>query len=109
MTTNVLADFETAVAAFYHKVVTNVEQFATEFAPKAENLLEVAFTDLAELAGEAVLTQATALISGKEKFGNAVTHVVQTVEASGKTVAIQSAQAAVQVAYLTAQNVAAGK
>lgn len=99
-------DFVTRVKAFIKKEEAYFKEVAAEFLPKLENALEVALEDLAEIAGKAVLTEAVAAISGNEKFGAAVTHVIQTVEASGKTVALSTAQTAVQTAYLTAQEVA---
>lgn len=98
--------FMDRVENFFESTVTDFEEFFAAFLPKIETVLEVAFEDLAEIAGQAVLTEATKLVSGQEKFGNAVTNVVQTIEASGKTVALQVAQTAVQTAYITAQQIA---
>lgn len=81
-----------------------LEAVAVNFLPKLEHAVEVAFEDLAALAGKAILAEAPKLISGSEKFGNAVANVVQTVEAGGKTVLINTAQAAVQTAFLAAQD-----
>lgn len=96
--------FVSKLEAFFKSAEARVEEFAHAFLPKAEALLETALEDLAEIAGEAVLTQASSVLSGKEKFGNAVASVIQQVEASGKTVALQTAQTAVQTAYLTVQS-----
>ena len=95
--------------AFFKKEEAVVVKYATELLPKLENAVEVAFQDLADIAGGAVLAELPKLISGSEKFGNAVASVVQTVEAQGKTVVLATAQAAVQTAYLTAVDVATGK
>jgi hypothetical protein len=100
------ADFVNRLEAFFKGAEDKVAQFATAFLPKAEHLLEVAFEDLAILAGQAVLLEAPKVLSGQEKFGNAVVSVIQQVEASGKTIAIGTAQTAVQTAYLTAQQIA---
>ena len=75
-------------------------------AAQAESDIEIALGDLAELALDAVLAQAGTVASGREKFGKAVTSVVQTVEKNGKTVLQQTAEMAVQQAYLTAQSIA---
>lgn len=109
MTNSILTDFETEARVFFVSVEGGFKKFVTAFLPKIENLVEVAFEDLASIAGKAVLAQALKVASGQEKFGNAVQDVVQTVESSGKTVGIQTAQAAVQIAFLTAQSVASGK
>lgn len=106
---NSVTAFVAQVEAFFKNAETKFENFAAEFLPQVGNVLEVALEDLAQVAGAAVLAEAPKLISGQEKFGNAVANVVQTVEAQGKTVAIQTAQTAVQTAYLTAVQVAQGK
>ena len=109
MTNSILVAFQANLDAFYEKAKAGVEAFVAAFVPQIENAVEIAFEELASIAGSAILTEATKLISGQEKFGNAVTNVVQTVEASGKTVAINTAQAAVQIAYLDAKAIASGQ
>lgn len=104
-TTNPLSLLETRLQAFFETVKDDVLKFADAFFPKVEAIVEVALEDLAEIAGKAVLAQASSVLSGQEKFGAAVTDVVQTVEASGKTVALSSAQTAVQAAFSTAQTI----
>lgn len=104
--TSPFQQFEQNLVAFFEGVKDKVVEFANAFLPAVENDLEIAFEDLASIAGQAVMTEATKIAAGTEKFGNAVANVVQTVEASGKTVAIQTAQSAVQQAYLTAQQIA---
>ena len=61
--------------------------------------IESALEALGKLALDAVIAEAPKLISGGEKFGSAVTNVVQAVEGQGKTVLVQDAQMAVQNAY----------
>lgn len=107
--TNIFDTFVTRLEAFFETVKEDLVQFTEAFLPKVEHLLEVAFEDLAELAGKAVMEELPKVVSGSEKFGNAVTNVIQTVEASGKTIAIQTAQTAVQSAYLTAKEIVASK
>lgn len=101
-----LKDFASRLEAFFESAKDEVVEFAESFLPKLGDALEVALEDLAVIAGKAVLAQASQVISGQEKFGAAVTHVVQQVEAQGKTIAIGTAQTAVQSAYLTAQQIA---
>lgn len=103
-----LQDFATRVEAFFKSAGAKFVQFEQAFLPKVEVSVEVALEDLAEIAGQAVLDQAASVLSGQEKFGTAVTSVVQTVEASGKTVAMATAQASVQNAYLVAQSLVKG-
>lgn len=106
MTNSVLIDFELSILAFFNEVKDDFVKFAHAFIPAVESLVEIAFKDLAAIAGQAVLTEAEKAIAGSEKFGNAVANVIQTVEAQGKTVILQTAHAAVQVAYLAAQEAA---
>lgn len=102
--TNPLIAFAQGLEAWFAEKEQEVVQFAENFLPQIGNDVEIALDDLIGIAGQAVLTQAASVFSGSEKFGNAVTDVVQTVESAGKTVALQTAQMAVQQAYLTAQN-----
>lgn len=108
-TTNPVNVFVDKVTLFFNTVGKDLEKFADAFLPKVENFFEVALEDIAEIAGSAVLQEAGNVIGGKEKFGNAVAHVIQKVEISGKTVAISIAQQAVQTAYDTAVSVLASK
>lgn len=106
ITINSVQTFLQKLEAFAESAKDRIIAFADELLPQAESDIEVALDDLAQIALDAVLKQAPTLVSGREKFGNAVASVVQTVEASGKTVLQQTAQMAVQQAYLTAQSVA---
>lgn len=108
MTTNPINDFVTKAEAYIKTIEADVIKVADEFLPELEDILEVALEDLAEIAVGAVLKEAPLVIDGTEKFGSAVATVIQTVEASGKTVALQTAQTAVQTAYLTVQSVVKG-
>jgi hypothetical protein len=101
---NPLIAFAQGLEAWFNGKEQDVIRFAGNFLPQIGSDLEIALDDLIGIAGQAVLTQAATAASGSEKFGNAVTNVVQTVESAGKTVALQTAQMAVQQAYLTAQN-----
>lgn len=107
-TSNPVQSFMQALERFAQSVKDKILAFADDFLPKIENDAEVALEDLAGLAMNAVLAQASKLIGGREKFGNAVDAVVEQVEANGHTVLQQTAQMAVQQAYLTAQSIAQG-
>ena len=105
-TINPVQVFLQKLEAFAVSAKDKILAFASDFLPEVASDAEIALEDLAGLAMNAVLAQAGSLISGREKFGNAVDSVVQQVEESGKTVLQQTAQMAVQQAYLTAQSVA---
>ena len=75
------------------------ERIAAKIGPVVVSDVEQALEALGKLALDAVIAEAPKLISGNEKFGNAVTNVVQTVEGEGKAIVIQDAQMAVQNAY----------
>lgn len=99
MTTNFLQDLEAGLEAAAIKFEDEIKQIASEVAPIALQYGEEFIKALGEIALGAVLKQIPLLISGTEKFGIAVTSVVQQVEAQGKPIAIQDAQLAVQAAY----------
>jgi hypothetical protein len=94
------------IASVFNDFVSTVKSLADSFLPKAGKLAEAAIEDVFEIAATAVLTQAPKVISGQEKFSNAVDVVVKSVTAQGKTIAINTAQAAVQLAYLEAVRIA---
>lgn len=106
---SLLTEFKTKLASFLETVKDEVSDFAHYFLPQVGHLVEVALEELAEVAGQAVLAQAPKVLSGQVKFGNAVSQVIDTVKAEGKTVAEQTAAAAVQLAYLEIQKLVAGK
>lgn len=103
---SILDSFKLKVSTVLNKFKVAIIQFAQAFLPKVGAQVEVALEDLAAVAGQAVLAQASQVISGQTKFDNAVNTVVSTVKAEGKTVAINTAKAAVQIAYLEAQRIA---
>lgn len=86
-----------------------IKAVAASFLPKAEALVEVSIDQILSIAAQAVLTEAPKVISGQEKFQNAVNSVLKTVGTSGKTIAVNTAGAAVQLAYLEIQNAVKGK
>lgn len=117
ITANSFSAFETNFAAWLASEEAKVKTLASNFVQTAEKVgaeivedvgadLEIAFEELAPIAGAAVLNQAAAVATGQEKFGAAVQDVVQTVEASGKSIAVQTAQLAVQQAYTRVQTAA---
>lgn len=104
--TSGLQAFLNKLAAWAKSAETEIVAVAEQFISDVENDLEIAFEDLASIAGNAVIKASAALVTGEEKFGQAVTDVVQQVEIAGKTVAIQTAQMAVQQAYVAVQQTA---
>jgi uncharacterized protein (DUF1330 family) len=75
------------------------EQVIEKIGPVVVADIEQTLEALGKLALNAVIIEAPKLISGNEKFGNAVTNIVQTVEGQGKAILVQDAQMAVQSAY----------
>lgn len=104
--TNPLSALVASLVAWAKSEEAKIVAVATAFLPEIEQGVEVAVEELAAIAGNAVLAQAGAVLSGSEKFGTAVTSVVQTVESSGKSILISDAQTAVQNAYSVIQAVA---
>lgn len=98
---------ETQAAAAFKKLETEAvdeaEKVAKAIGPVIVADLEDFLSAIGTIAIGAVLKQAPLVLSGAEKFGAAVTHVVQQVEEQGKTIAIQDAQMAVQGAYHAVQ------
>lgn len=88
------------------KVEAEIKKIAAEVGPYLLNDLESFATTLAQIAIGAVLKQALLVLSGSEKFGAAVTDVVQQVEINGKQIEINDAQAVVQQAYQTIAKIA---
>lgn len=102
--TDLLTEIETEAKALEAKIAPVAQAFEQQIIGD----IEIAAKDLAQIAVNAVLAQASATLSGSEKFGQAVTNVIQTIEAAGKGVAISTAQTAVQQAYSAVQSVASG-
>lgn len=103
---SLLTKFRTALAAYLDGVVAQIKKFAWAFLPKVGAKVEVAIEEVANVALQAVVEQANRTVKGEVKFRDAVNIVVDSVSASGKTIAIQTAQAAVQLAYLEAVKIA---
>lgn len=104
-----MSQISTLLAALEAKAETvkdEILQWADTFGAEVINDIEIGVEELAGIALNAVIAEAPKVVSGTEKFGNAVASVVQTVEAQGKTIAIQTAQMSVQQAVAVAQDVA---
>ena len=94
-----ISDLLAALEAKAETVKDEIVQAAETLGAEIINDLEVGAELLALFAINAILTEAPKLISGQEKFGNAVTSVVQSVEAAGMPIVIADGQALVQNAY----------
>lgn len=103
---SMLSDFVASVEAYAKAEEAKIAPIAQHFLSQVISDVEVALEDIAGIAVNAVLAQATNALTGQEKFGGAVTSVIQTVEAQGKTVAFATAQMATQQAFLAVQQVA---
>ena len=101
-----LSSFVAALEAEAEKVKDAIVAEAKTLIPEVISDVEVALEDIAKVALDAVLAAAPMVLSGSEKFGQAVTDVIQSVEKSGKTIVLATAHMAVQQAYLAAQTVA---
>jgi len=101
-----LNSIKAKVSAVFNDFVASVRALADSFLPKAGKLAEAAIEDVFSIAVQAVLSQAPKVISGQEKFENAVNTVIKSVVAQGKTIAVNTAGAAVQLAYLEAVRIA---
>lgn len=103
---SILASFRAALSAHFNSVINKIKKFAYAFLPQVGASVEVAIEDMAQVALQAVVEQAPKVIKGDVKFENAVNTVLSSVAASGRTVAKQTAYAAVQLAYLEAVRIA---
>src|SRR5215469_12871339 len=78
---------------------SDAEHVIEKIGPVVVTDIEQALEALGKLALNAVIAEVPKLISGNEKFGNAVTNIVQNLEGQGKAILVQDAQMAVQNAY----------
>lgn len=76
-----------------------LQKFVGIITPQVEADLEAFFEAFAQIALGAVLQQVPLVVSGAEKFGTAVTSVIQQAEAKGWAVAVPAAQQLVQQVY----------
>lgn len=101
---SILNSIKTKLSSIVASLTKQIKTVAAGFLPKAESLVEVGVEDVLNVAAKAVLAEAPRLISGQDKFNSAVQTVLQTVSSQGKTIAVNTAGAAVQLAYLEIQN-----
>lgn len=94
-----IANLEVEAKAKLDELGADAQTIIEKIGPVIVKDIESALEVLGKLALNAVIAEAPKLISGEEKFGNAVANVVQSVEGQGETVLIQDAQMAVQNAY----------
>lgn len=81
---------------------SKLENIWGKIEPQVEADLEAFFSAFAQIALGAVLKQAPLVISGAEKFGEAVVTVIQQAEAKGWQVAVPAVQQLVQQVYVAA-------
>src|SRR5689334_6382129 len=110
-----LSDFVTSLEAEAKAELAKIEAVAEKFVKTVEDDAKTFFgrvkADLSQLAGPAllfVLAEAPKVLTGAEKFSNAVDNLVQWVEGQGLGVLMQDARMAIQAAYKAAQDAAAG-
>ena len=88
-------NLESAITTGLKAVEAELIALAGKLAP----LVEASAEEIAQIALQSVLTQATATISGKEKLSAAVSNVVSTLASQGKSVLASTAETAVQTAF----------
>lgn len=97
---------------YFETAWTEVKADAVELWDETETTvvsdLEALWSFAAPIAINAVMAQVSSVASGTEKFGTAVTTVVQAVEAAGKPIVIADGQALVQNAYNFVQSKVSG-
>jgi len=93
------ADLESEAKERLAALGAEARHIVEKIGPVVVEDIEQALEELGKLALDAVIAEAPKLISGREKFGNAVANVVQSVEGEGRAILVQDAQMAVQNAY----------
>lgn len=94
--TGFFAGLETELETAFATVVTDAKALAVAIGTEVESDVKALWTALAPVALTAIQQQATLVATGEEKFGNAVTSVVQTAEAASTPIIEADAQALVQ-------------
>lgn len=107
-TTNPFGALWDEIKAEAAKVETEAVALAEQFATSAVADIEAVFAIGAPLAIQAVMDAAPLVMGGSEKFGTAVTSVMQTLETKLGPVAIQDVQALIQTAYRGIQQLVNG-
>lgn len=90
-------NFELAIKNAAKAAEAEILKIAHQIKP----LVVASAEELATVALNAVVNEAPKVISGQEKLNQAVTTVITGLAAQGKTIAISTAEAAVQSAYNT--------
>lgn len=88
------SDFSAALSTALTEAKTEVESAVKYFTP----MVEAGAAEVATAALNAALQQAPLLITGQEKLSNATATVVSTLATTGKAVAVNIAESAVQSA-----------
>lgn len=101
---SIFASVRSKLSAIVDSLSKQIKAVAAAFLPKAEALVEVGVEDVLNIAAQAVLAEAPKVLSGQDKFQSAVQSVIKTVTSQGKTIAVNTAGAAVQLAFLEIQN-----
>lgn len=104
--TSWFASLFAGVAAEVAKVSAEVVALGAKLVSTGVADVEQVFALGAPIAVQAVLAEAPKVISGQEKFSNAVTNVMQKLEAKLGPVAIGDVRTLVQIAYQGMQQIA---
>lgn len=97
------------IKAEAEKVGSEIETLAVEVGNAAVATIEDVFAQGAPLAVAAILAQAPKLISGSEKFGEAVTSVAQDLQVKLGPIAMADVQTLVQTTFTGLTSIANGK
>lgn len=98
----ILADIENEALKIKDEIVAAAPAFIQTVETDAKAILSAAVP----LAIGAVMDNAPLVLSGTEKFGSAVTSVIQQLEAKFGPVVVADIQTVVQMAYATIKNIA---
>lgn len=87
--------------AFLKSEAAKIGPAINAIAKSIKPMVEASLEEVATVALNAVMAEAPKVISGAEKFSSAVSTVISSVGANGKTVGLSLAQVSVQSAYNT--------
>ena len=104
-----LQSFAAAVEAAAKAKAAEILPIAEKFAGEVASDLLTGLEALAPIVLNAVVSAATAGITGKEKESRAITDVVQQAEIAGIEIAVETAALLVKQGYLAAVEIATGK
>jgi hypothetical protein len=102
------ADIGGYIVAEVTKVTAEAAQLGEQLVSAGAADVESVFREGAPLAVQAILAETPKVISGQEKFSNAVVNVYQQLQAKLGPVVEADVQALVQMAYQGLQKIAAG-